>query len=152
MIKTNPHLREHVQGKAKILIHVPQEYHNATELWSATPRMIVAQLRSSGEVHEVKLMSCYASKAGDTLQITTLRPAGVFKDNLAEDKTVLDAYMPMVLEALKEHGRVISARRVLIQSQGMPFIYDHLLDAGFKLRNHAITNGGVYEFEEDPNS
>jgi hypothetical protein len=146
MITVNELLKKRIKEKAEIRVFVPRHWQEAN-IWSSVPREIVAQFKEGiYNISEVKIMSCYMSKFDNVIQVTTLKPAGVFKDNKKEDKIVMDAYMNAVLKSLITHASVLSVKRLTVQSLEMPYIFDHLIDCGFQIKKDIIKYGGVYEF------
>jgi hypothetical protein len=146
MITVNELLKKRIKEKAEIRIFVPRHWQEAN-IWSSVPREIVAQFKEGiYNISEVKIMSCYMSKFDNVLQATTLKPAGVFKDNKKEDKIVMDAYMNAVLKSLITHASVLGVKRLTVQSIDMPYIFDHLIDCGFQIKKDIIKYGGIYEF------
>jgi hypothetical protein len=145
MIQTSPTLTEKLKS-AKIFFLVPEKWQSGN-LWISSPRDVVAKTESNPQ--GLLIMSCYFSVTDEVFFVSTLRPSGSFKENTNVDKMILDAYMPMVLKGLITQAKIENGliKKIILQSMEMPYIYDHIIDAGFFLKKQPnSTMEMIYEF------
>jgi hypothetical protein len=80
------------------------------------------------------------------LRVSNLKPSDDFSANNEHVKSLVDAYFNKVLTELKQQAQIISANKLIVESD-LSVAVDSFLDLGFKVTNKGErTYVGEFEF------
>lgn len=97
----------------------------STPSFMAIPTEIVGRIANERQL----LFDCYSSIYDGNLDITNLRPSKEIKD---WDKSMIHFYLGLTMKKIEALSRLTLIKRLLWETE-MPFIYDHVMDLGYKI-------------------
>ena len=108
--------------------------------WSSIPTFIVARIGRDSQ----NLFECYTSIYDSNLDLTRLKPT---KWTGGQDKSLVHFYLGLAMVHMEKLARSYGSKRILFDTQ-MSFIYDHIMDLGYKLVPKTAYSDSIMAYKE----